>query len=93
MTPTLAISLVSSAIPPGLERKRVVFFNYEFENLLLGRILTFCIAQRNEANLTLDTKHFDYLFLATLDERGQSIPTMGIKEGGERVSNVTRIKT
>ena len=40
---------------------------------------------------TVDPKYFDYLFLATLDERGQGIPTMGIKEGGERVTNVTRI--
>ena len=48
---------------------------------------------QNFLKFTLDPKPFDYQFLATLDERGQGIPTMGIKEGGERVSNVTRIIT
>ena len=43
--------------------------------------------------ITLDPKPFDYPFLATLDERGQGIPKIGIKEGGERVTNVTRIIT
>ena len=43
--------------------------------------------------VTLDPKSFDYKFFATLDERGQGIPTMGIKEGRERVTNVTGIIT
>ena len=43
--------------------------------------------------VTLVPKSFDYQFLDTLDERGQGIPTMWIKEGGERVTNVTRIIT
>ena len=43
---------------------------------------------------TLDPQSFEYQFLTTLDERGQSIPTMGIKEGGgERTTKVTRIIT
>ena len=35
-------------------------------------------------------KSFDYEFLATLDVRVLGILTMGIKKGGERVTNVTR---
>ena len=38
---------------------------------------------QNFLKFTLDPKPFDYQFLATLDERGQVIPTMGIKERGE----------
>ena len=35
----------------------------------------------------MNPKSFDYSFLATLDERGQGIPTMGIEEWRERVTN------
>ena len=43
--------------------------------------------------VTVDPKSFDHYLLATLDERGQGVPNEGIKEGRERVTNVTRIKT
>ena len=33
---------------------------------------------------TLDTKSFDYQFLATLDEMGQGIPNDGDKKGGRK---------
>ena len=42
---------------------------------------------------TLDPQSFDYYFLAKLDETGQGIPKMEIKEGVERVNNVTRVIT
>ena len=51
-----------------------------------------CIMYMSVSHL-IDPKSFDYQFLATLDERGQGIPKIGIKEGGERVTNVTRIIT
>ena len=38
--------------------------------------------------ITLDPKSLDYQLLATLDERGRVSRTMGIIEGGERVTNV-----
>ena len=44
---------------------------------VIAKFYTLCSVQTG-------TKSFDYWFLATLDERGQSIPTMGIKEGGGR---------
>ena len=43
--------------------------------------------------ITLDPKSVDYWFLAKLDGKGQGIPTMGIKEGEGKVTNMTRIIT
>ena len=46
-----------------------------------------------KVQITLGPKSFDYQFLATLDEREKGIPNEGIKEGGEWVTNMTRIIT